>query len=290
MSTFRERLDTSSEQLWLATVGSLLAALVAGSLLFPETVYDGFLWHYFWGPVQADAHNAVCAVRPGSTVEYLYDAGACQAAAEPVAEPGYTLVSEVGYVVALLVTISGTVLLLDRLDIGREKRFFWSMVPFMLFGSALRTVEDAHNAMPDGGGLSYPLNTLFISPVIYVTVFVVALACILASIWLAREGYTERFDRPLTAMGVAVFLLAFGYLAVLSVTPDNPVTFFPQVLVVIIALAGGAAAATWYAIDRFAPYIHEGTREVGVMVLLAHAVDGGQRRRSRLHGRARRRR
>ncbi len=274
MSTFRERLDTSSEQLWLATVGSLLAALVAGSLLFPETVYDGFLWHYFWGPVQADAHNAVCAVRPGSTVEYLYDAGACQAAAEPVAEPGYTLVSEVGYVVALLVTISGTVLLLDRLDIGREKRFFWSMVPFMLFGSALRTVEDAHNAMPDGGGLSYPLNTLFISPVIYVTVFVVALACILASIWLAREGYTERFDRPLTAMGVAVFLLAFGYLAVLSVTPDNPVTFFPQVLVVIIALAGGAAAATWYAIDRFAPYIHEGTREVGVMVLLAHAVDG----------------
>jgi uncharacterized membrane protein len=274
MSTLQDRLDVGPERLWLVTVGSLLVVLGGGSLLFPETVYDGFLWHYFWGPVQADAHNAVCAVRPGSTVEYLYDAAACQAAAEPVAEPGYTLVSEAGYVVALLLTISGTVLMLERFGIGQEKEFFWAMVPFMLLGSALRVVEDAHNRMPEGGGLTYPVNTLFISPVIYVTVFVVAVACILLSIWLEQTGRTGRYYRPLTAMGTGVFLLSFGYLAVLAATSGNPVTFYPQVLVVVLVLAGASTAATWYAIEQFAAYINDGTRQVGVMVLLAHAVDG----------------
>jgi len=274
MSTLQERIDADPEGLWLATVGSLIVVLVGGSLLFPETVYDGFIWHYFWGPVQADAHNAACAIRPGSTVEYLYSGADCRAAAEPVAEPGYTLVSEAGYVVALLLTISGTVLLLERLGIGQEKQFFWSMVPFMLLGSGLRVVEDAHNAMAGGGGLTYPLNALFISPVIYVTVFVVAVACILLSIWLEREGYTQSYYRPLTAMGAVVFLLSLGYLAALAVLPENPVTFYPQVLIVVLLLAGAATAVTWYAIERFAPYVHDGTHEVGAMVLLAHAVDG----------------
>ncbi|MEF8802311.1 MAG: DUF63 family protein [Halolamina sp.] len=274
MSTLQERIDASPGRFWLATVGSLFVALVGGSLLFPETVYDGFIWHYFWGPVQADAHNAVCAIRPGSEVQYLYDSAACSAAAEPIAEPGYTLVSEVGYVVTLLLTITGTVLMLERLDVGKETSFFWAMVPFMLLGSGLRVIEDAHNSMPDGGGLTYPLNTLFISPIIYITVFVVALACLLLSIWLARQGSVERYDRPLAAMGTVVFLLSLGYLSVLAVTSGNPVTFYPQVLVAVLALAGASTAVTWYAIERFVPYVHEGTRDVGVMVLLAHAVDG----------------
>jgi uncharacterized membrane protein len=274
MSSLQERLGVAPERLWLAAFGSLVLLLGGGSLLFPETVYDGFLWHYFWGPVQADAHNAVCAVRPGSTVEYLYTASECAAAAEPVAEPGYTLVSEAGYVVALLIGISGTVLLLENLDVGEEARFFWAMVPFMLLGSALRVVEDAHNAMSDGGGLTYPLNTLFISPVIYVTVFVVAVAAILVSIWLTQQGYTDRYERPLAAIGTGVFALSLGYLVVLAVLPDNPVVFYPQVLAIVVLLAVASTALTWYVLERFVPYVNEGTRGVGVMVLFAHAVDG----------------
>ena len=274
MSSLPERLGVSPGQLWLAVAGGLTVVLAAGSLLFPETVYDGFLWHYFWGPVQADAHNAVCAVRPGSTVEYLYSASECAAAAEPVAEPGYTLVSEAGYVVALLITITGTVLMLDNFGVGEEPRFFWAMVPFMLLGSGLRVIEDAHNQMPDGGGLSYPLNTLFISPVIYFTVFVIAVACILAAIWLNRQGHTDTYHRPLTVMGTVVFLLSLGYLSVLAVLPDNPVVFYPQVLAVVVAGSVASTALTWYAIQWAAPHIHAGTRDIGVMVLFAHAVDG----------------
>ena len=272
MFSLREQADEHPERLWGGVVGTLLVALVGGALLAPETVYDGFVWHYFWGPVQADAHNAVCAVRPGSTVEYLYSTSACQAAAEPVAEPGYTVVSEIGYIVALLLTITGVVLLLERLGIGEERGLFWAMVPFMLLGGALRTVEDAHNAMGDSW-FDYPLNTLLISPIIYFTLFVIALACILLSLWLARQGYVDDYVRPLTAMGSGAFLLSVGYLSYLAAT-DPQVTFYPLVLVAMVGLSAAAAVGTWYAIETFAPSINEGTGIAGGMVLVAHAVDG----------------
>ncbi len=272
MFSLRERIDAEPERVWAAAVGALFAVLIGGSLLAPETVYDGFVWHYFWGPVQADAHNAACAIRPGSTVEYLYSSSACAAAAEPVAEPGYTVISEVGYMIALLLTISGVVFLLERLGIGEERGLFWAMVPFMLLGGALRTVEDAHNAMGDSW-FDYPLNTLLISPIIYFTVFAIAVACIVASIWVARQGYAESYVGPLTAMGSGAFLLSVGYLAVLAVTDPN-VTFYPLVLLAMVGLAAASTAATWYAISAFAPEIHEGTGVAGAMVLAAHAVDG----------------
>jgi len=272
MFSLRERVDEDPERLWAATVGALLVVLGGGSLLVPETVYDGFVWHYFWGPVQADAHNAVCAIRPESTVEYLYSTSACRGAVEPVAEPGYTIISEVGYIVALLLTISGVVLMLERLNVGQDRGLFWAMVPFMLLGGGLRTVEDAHNAMGDSW-FEYPLNTLLISPVIYFVIFVIAVACILLSIWLSRQGYTERYEYPLGAMGSAAFLLSVGYLSSLAVT-DPEVTFYLLVLLAMVGLAAAATAATWYAIETFAPRINAGTGVAGAMVLVAHAVDG----------------
>jgi uncharacterized membrane protein len=272
MSSLRERVDADPEQLWAAVVGALVLVLGGGSLLFPETVYDSFIWHYFWGPVQADAFNAACAVRPGSTVEYLYSSAECSAATEPVAEPGYTIVSEVGYMISLLLTVSGVVFLLQRLGIGGERGLFWAMVPFMMLGGGLRTVEDAHNAIGDTW-FDYPLNTLLISPVIYFTVFGIALAGILASIWLARQDYVSRYDYALGALGTVAFLLSIAYLAVLAVT-ESEVTFYPLVLAAMVALAAAATLTTWYAIVRFAPEINEGTGLAGAMVLVAHAVDG----------------
>jgi uncharacterized membrane protein len=92
MATVAERLDVEPLRLWAGSVLALLVALIGGSLLFPRTVYDGFVWHFFWGPVQADANSAVCAIREGGATRYLYETAACSAAPEPVAYPGYTLV------------------------------------------------------------------------------------------------------------------------------------------------------------------------------------------------------
>jgi uncharacterized membrane protein len=273
MATVAERLDVEPERLWAGSVLALLVAAVGGSLLFPRTVYDGFVWHYFWGPVQADANAALCAVRDGGGTQYLYDQAACSAAAEPVAYPGYTLVSEVGYVVILLVALTGLVFLLDRLDVGSDRDLFFSLLPFVFFGGALRVVEDVTDAAADPF-IGYPLNTLIISPIIYFTVFAITLLAVVASVTLARRGVVERYTRPLFGSGVVVLLASLCYLLWSAVVPDGPGTFYPQVIVVVLLGSTLATGGTWWLIERYAPVVNAGTGRMGFVVIWGHAVDG----------------
>ncbi|MFC7236429.1 DUF63 family protein [Halosegnis marinus] len=267
---------------WLATLVAAVAALAGGALLAPDAVWDGFLWHYFWGPVYADANNAVCAaMRPGGP-ELLFSQSACAAAdaATVVAEPGYTVVSEIGYAVTLVFFLVGLLELLNRLDIGSTKRLFYALVPFMFFGGALRVVEDANDAVPQGveALLSYPANSLIISPVIYFTVFFLTLGAIVATVYAARAGYADHYDRPLFAVGWGVVLATVGFLFYF-VTAELAgavagAGFYPQMTGLTIGLAAVLAVAVYALVDRVKPEIHEGTGLVGLVVLFGHAVDG----------------
>jgi len=275
MSTLAERLEADPFRTWAGAVLALAAALVGGVLLFPGPVYDRFVWQYFWGPVVADANSAICAVRSGGEVTYLGSQSACRAADGVVAYRGYTLVNEVGYVVVLLLALLGVVFLLRRLDVGGEKRFFYALFPFMLFGGALRVVEDANDALPAAETpISYPLNTLIISPVIYFTVFAVAVGALLLSVALARGGAIDRYDTALFGLGTAALVGTLGYLSYLAAVPANAVQFHPQVLLVVLGLASASAGATWALVGRYAPGINRGTGTVGLVVLWGHAVDG----------------
>ena len=275
MSTVTDRVGADPERLWAGGVGVGLLGLVLGAIAFPEAVYDGFVWHYFWGPVQADANSAVCAIRPGSTVEYIYDAGACANATEPVAYPGYTLVSEIGYMVTLLVALTGVVFLLRRLDLGTDRGFFYALLPFVFLGGALRVVEDANDAVPAGEALiTYPLNTLLISPIIYFTVFGLTLGAVVAAVAAERAGVIERYARPLLGAGIAFLAVTLGYLASLRLSGAEGVEFYPQVLVVVLVGATAAALANWALVERIAPQVNAGTGLIGLVILWGHAVDG----------------
>ncbi|MFB6081037.1 MAG: DUF63 family protein [Haloferacaceae archaeon] len=266
-----ERLGVDPERLWAGTALALVAAVVGGSLAFPRTVYDRFVWQFFWGPVQADANSAVCAVRTGGAVRYLGDVAACATAPGIVAHPGYTLVSEVGYVVVLLVALTGLIFLLRRLDVGRDPRLFFALLPFVFFGGALRVVEDANDAVAHPL-VSYPWNTLLISPVIYFTVFGVTLAALVASIAAARRGLVAGYERPLAAAGAVALTITLGYLVALAA--GGGAQFYLQVLVAILLVATGSAAAVTWLVGRYAPWVNAGTGRIGPIVVWGHAVDG----------------
>ena len=263
---------------WLAAAAALLVGAVGGSLLLPGLVWDGFLWRYLWGPVYADAHNAQCAVRSGS-VRLLETSAACadaEATGAIVARPGYTLVSEVVYALVLLFALIGVLFLLRRLDVGEDRRLLYGLLPFVFFGGALRVVEDALDAAGRAGvtpPIGYPLNTPLISPLIYVTVFLITLAALLAAIWLARAGHFERYERPLAGIGTTVLFLTLGLLGWLAATTDY-VGFYPQVAAVVLIIATVLTAATWYAVERYAPGINRGTETIGLVVIWAHLIDG----------------
>jgi len=270
--------EVLSERTWLGGALALVGGLVVGSLALPELVYDRFVWQYFWGPIYSDANNAVCAVKDSGSVELLGSTAACRAAAETgvVAYTGYTTVSTVGYMVILLFAILGVLHLLDRIEVGEDRRLVVALLPFMLFGGALRVVEDVTDSAVRAGVepiLTYPLNTLFISPIIYVTVFLVTLAAVLASLRLGSADIVRNRYRALGGIGAAALGVTLAYLFWVAFTTDY-VDFYPQVLVVDIGLASVLAYALYVGADRYDPEINRGTAAAGLVVLWAHAIDG----------------
>lgn len=275
-----DRSDLSPERVWAAAVAAVTGVLVVGSIVFPRVVYDRFLWRYFWGPVAADGQVAQCAVRPaGGGTELLESASACSAAVaagEVVAFPGYTTVSTVSYIVVLLGMLIGVVFVLRRLAIATEFRFFYALFPFMLFGGALRTVEDAGIAALRVGAeplVAFPWSALIISPFIYVTVFAVTLGCVVGAYALADGGLVDDYARPLFAVGSVALAAAVGYLVVLAVTAEY-VVFYPQVVGSILVVATVSAIATWKLARALVPSIEQGTGFAGFVIIWGHAVDG----------------
>ncbi len=275
MAAIAERTDPV--RAWLAAAFVGILTIAAAALAFPREVYAEFIWKYFWGPIDADAHNAVCAVRIDGVVRRFAEASVCQTVPPRavVAEPGYTFVSEAGYAIVLLFMLAGVLLLARQLGIGKERKIFFALIPFVLFGGALRAVEDANDAVPESAAaaITYPANALIISPVIYVTVFVVTLVALLVSLWLSRREIVENYEPILAVFGTLAFLLALGYLVFLSITTPA-VGFYPQMLVLTVGISGAIALSVFFAIERFAPAVNDGTRYIGLAILWGQALDG----------------
>ena len=277
-----DRYDVSPERAWIATLVAGVVTVVAAAVVFTERVYHGFIWQYFWGPVHADADGVNCYVRdpeagttvPGSEAEYGCARDAYDTAF--VAEPGYTVTSTLGYILILVFMLVGVYLLLQRFSLRPYDQFLYALVPFMLFGGALRTVEDAFVQAIRAGetpALEFPASAMLISPFIYFTVFAIALAAFLVSKWLAHRGTTETWTYPLAVMGAGSLLATVGYKLFLSVTTDY-VSFYVTVLIVILGLATVSAVAAYGLAERYRPSINAGTGLMGLVVVWGHAVDG----------------
>lgn len=85
---------------------------------------------------------------------------------------------------------------LKKLEVSLDRRFFLSVTPFILMGSAIRVLED--RALVD--------SFLLVTPFIYVLMFFTT-AGILA---VTRKRYGERYHRMFGAVGLAGFLLTAG--------------------------------------------------------------------------------
>ncbi|WP_306058464.1 DUF63 family protein [Natronococcus wangiae] len=262
-----------AERVWAATVAILAVGIAAAALLFPQRVYVDLIWQYYWGPVVADAQDMSCvAWADGAEVpcaEAPADAG-------PTASPGYTFVSYAGYIPTLLLLLIGISFLIQRLEIERYRAGFYGLFPFMLFGGALRVVEDTNVAAYRQTGelaIELPWSGLLISPLIYFTVFLVALVAVVSSVWLDRNDYVSGYEYPLFGIGTAALTVTVGYLGYLAAT-EPYATFHWGLLLTTLVGATVTTAITWIAIGRFAPEINSGTRFMGVVVIWAHSVDG----------------
>jgi uncharacterized membrane protein len=261
---------------WLAAFLGGIGVLVVTAVTFPRRVYDGFLWRYFWGPVDADAHGAECVVRAGGTTERLFSQSACTAADGFTAAPGYTTVSTISYAIVLVFMLIGVLLLLRRLKLRMTARFYVALFPFMLLGGALRVVEDVNVAFlaNDAGMLiPYPPVALIISPFIYFVMFAVTLSTLIIGIYLDRRDVLEAYEPFVAGVGIIALVSTLSWLLYISATTSF-IGFFPAVPVITLGGATLVAGIFWWASQRYAPSINEGTGYVGALIVWGHSVDG----------------
>jgi uncharacterized membrane protein len=277
-------LPVDPERAWLATFLVAVAGAVAGSVLFTELVYDRFIWRHFLGRMVVDGRNARCAARVGGETRFVdsLPAGASSCfdgvfpAGAVVANEQYTLLSEVGYIAILLFFLVGVVMLLVRLDVGTGDAFFYSLVPYAVFGSGLRVVEDASNAAEIAGAstlLPYPWNLLVVSPIIYFSGAALTMGVIVAAVALERRGVVDDYARLVAGVGVALLagvLVVLGWLAATT----TYVSVHPWFLVLTLLGSTVLAVGMYYGLERRYPSVLAGTGAMSLVVFWAHAVDG----------------
>ncbi len=275
-----DRYDISPEMAWIAAFITAIVGVAGAAVAFTERVYYGFLWQYFWGPVRADAEGEDCLVYQRDEGEIVTGADAAESCARVdgvfVAEPGYTVISTLGYILILIFMLAGVYLLLNRFDLTPYDKFFYALVPFMLFGGALRTVEDAFVGAQRAGetpAIEFPASALLISPFIYFTVFGIALAALVVSMWLERSGKTETYYYPFGIAGTGWLALSFFYLLYISLV-NEWATLYPSILIVTLGLATIFSWGAYVAVGRYKPSINAGTGLLGFVVIWGHAVDG----------------
>ncbi|WP_137288247.1 DUF63 family protein [Natronorubrum halophilum] len=262
-----------AERIWAATVVLLAVGVTLAALLFPQRVYVDIIWQYFWGPVVADAHGWSCIAWAGGEQVHCNNA---PADAGPTAAPGYTLVSYSGYIPTLILFVIGILFVIRRLEIERYRAGFFALFPFMLFGGALRTVEDANVAAYRETGelaIQLPWSGFMISPLIYFTVAFIAFVAVAGSVSLERNGYVSGYEYPLVTVGATALAVTLGWLGYLAATTEY-VSFHPLIATIVLTAATVSTAIIWIGITRFAPDLNRGTGLMGIVIIWAHAIDG----------------
>jgi len=195
-------------QLHLYTILSLVIitpvlVLIVGYLLFPEVIWDKFLWKYYWGPIVADAEDRTI----GGISEV------------------YNPVDTLTYAIILMASVIAIYRILEKFKVKIDGWFTLSIVPFILFGSFVRVLEDA-------GSFEPPIIYLFISPIIYIWVGLMTLGLLLLSVHTSRVLKRGNETLGFTMIGIGFAIMVSIVLAGHFIWGDDidyslPVAFPP---------------------------------------------------------------
>lgn len=202
---------TGSRTWWILYLFGPLGAISAGLLVFPDLVFDRYIWQYLWGPVVADATSGT------ATHEGI------------IATTGYNLVNTITYLALILYSLPGLNAFLDTADIELDARLAYGLAPLIVAGGAMRALEDA-------SVLTEPLDLLFITPSIYVVVAGITVVTLATGVVLRDR---EIISVPFTAgiVGTVWAGVAIGWAIVYGITSADTVRLVVPVLTTTIALS-----------------------------------------------------
>ncbi len=135
----------------------------------------------------------------------------------PVLEhTGYNPINTISYVAILIVSLFIVYKILAKLEIKLDKNLWINLLPFVFLGSALRALQDINFF-----GFLGAYHALFVTPMIYIIIFLLAFAGILISkyVW---ENFIRYFGISLAVFFIALVIInaknIIALLLMLSVT------------------------------------------------------------------------
>ncbi len=125
---------------------------------------------------------------------------------------GYNIVNTLTYAAILIIAILAVYKLLKKMNVKIDGKFFYAVIPFIALGSILRVYEDFLEASGAAGG---PLtiidatgtvrNLLFVTPVMYITMFLITLSALVAALAVQKFGKIDYY-KTWFAIGVVLSL------------------------------------------------------------------------------------
>jgi len=203
----------------LITIGIVsIIAIVSFFLLwylFPEIIYDQFIWKYFWGPILSDGLDTTMTYRGVS------------------AAPKFTLVSEIVYGLIVAVALYGLYKILKRWKISVDYSFFLGILPFIIYGSVARVLEDAQL-------FTEPIVFWFVTPLIYIQTLFFALLTLFIGVYLHDiKRLTKLSVQHIVGIAGTLLLLPFLYYVILWMTGnawDGSNEIFTNVFLLVLLI------------------------------------------------------
>ncbi len=126
-----------------------------------------------------------------------------------VYKTGYNPVNSATWVILLALACIAVYKTLVKYRVRFDEYFVMGNVPYIVFGSAIRVVEDA-------GFIAPPVCYLFMSPFIYMVVFAVAFPVFLLSLKFRRENYWIHYGSFGVLLAVSTLIFLFTHLKVVN--------------------------------------------------------------------------
>lgn len=119
-----------------------------------------------------------------------------------VHKTGYNPVNTVTWAIILVIAVVLVYRTLRKYDVRFDWKFAAGNIPFILLGSSVRVVEDA-------GFLQPPVSYFFMTPLIYLIIFLIAFSTLLISLKLRREDYWKHYGSVGLILSFITLLLLF---------------------------------------------------------------------------------
>jgi len=234
---------------------SFLLFFLIGYVLAPTLIYDQFIWKYFWGPIVSDA--------VGNTVSHN----------GVVAAEKYTLISEIIYGLLIATVLFGVYTLFHRWDIKVNNSFFFAALPYVIFGSIARVLEDAHFFVE-------PFIYWFISPLIYIQILLWFLFFLIIGHylkkWIHRNVFHEQSFIFIGGMLLLVLsiILTIQHIISLQQNEDYFVRF--DIFAVVFVLVGGVCLIVYLVsrLYRTNTLVASYGTTLNLAMLSGHLLDG----------------